>query len=88
MDLTTGEFVLCPKGINRQVIFQVFPLERSFWLLDRDSLWGLRVEEKKNILEEGTRLSSTSTAVRVNTGEEQNKRREGRRLPHSGWSLP
>ena len=34
------------------------------------------MEEKKNILEEGTGLSSTSKAVKVNIGEGQKKRRQ------------
>lgn len=36
--------------INRRVIFQVFPLGRSLWPLDRDSLGGIRERRRKTPL--------------------------------------
>lgn len=57
--------------INRLVIFQVFPLGRSLWPLDRDRRWGGgdKGEEEENTLEEG---AGKGKGVKVNMGGEQN----------------
>lgn len=50
--------------------------------------WGLGVEEKENILEEGTGLSSISKGMGINISEEQSMRSEGSKLYLSGWPFP